>query len=352
MAVAITPGGVSGTVSHGSSITIPGSGFGTKSTAAPVMWDNCDKTVNSSAAITSAGWQYPAPRPPGQTEASSLQYKATPYRSVNAPHGLVNKVMTGLCDTGYNYDHLVCKTRTLAAFPAQVFASWYETCDPAWSIGDNLKTFGWGAGGGAWEGTYWYCSYNPSITTKTGDNGEYMVSYGMSPDPAWNMKVGSPHNILNRWVHHDAALLVTQTQTGYLRVWDDGTLHGDLTNYQTDMIAGMDRSFWIGGYTNAMGTSQWRYFSDLYLDWTFQRVVIGNANTWANCTKYAIQIPSAWSATSITATVNRGEFGASESAWLYVFDATNTPNTSGYAVTFGGAPPPTPPVGTITLSVR
>ena len=47
---------VSGAGNHGNSITIIGSGFGTKSPAAPLLWDDCeDKTVNSTSAVSSEG---------------------------------------------------------------------------------------------------------------------------------------------------------------------------------------------------------------------------------------------------------------------------------------------------------
>jgi hypothetical protein len=37
--------GVSGTVAHGQNVTISGSGFGNKSSAAPLVWDNCSGTT-------------------------------------------------------------------------------------------------------------------------------------------------------------------------------------------------------------------------------------------------------------------------------------------------------------------
>jgi hypothetical protein len=91
----------------------------------------------------------------------------------------------------------------------------------------------------------------------------------------------------------------------------------------------------------------------VYLDTSWARVEIGNAATYGACTHREIQIPTAWAATSITATVNRGSFGASDAAYLYVIPSTGygDVNTAGKAITFGGGAS-NPPTGTITLSVR
>lgn len=73
---------------------------------------------------------------------------------------------------------------------------------------------------------------------------------------------------------------------------------------------------------------------DFYLDDTWAHIIVGNASTLSACTQREAQIPSAWSDTSITITLNRGAFGASATAYLYVFDSTNSPS-SGQSITFG-----------------
>jgi hypothetical protein len=91
---------------------------------------------------------------------------------------------------------------------------------------------------------------------------------------------------------------------------------------------------------------------DLYLDDTWARVMIGNASTFAASTVREVQIPMAWADGSITIQVNRGSFGASASAYLYVIDSTNTPS-AGLPITFGGGTSDTtPPLAPQNLKIQ
>lgn len=90
----------------------------------------------------------------------------------------------------------------------------------------------------------------------------------------------------------------------------------------------------------AWSTSNQCFAADVYYDNTWARILVGNASTLAACTQLSIQVPSAWADTSATITVNRGMFGASEAAYLYVIDSNNVAS-SGFQFTFGaGAEPP------------
>jgi len=73
------------------------------------------------------------------------------------------------------------------------------------------------------------------------------------------------------------------------------------------------------------------YLDDVYLDNTPQRVEIGDNATWANCTHREIQIPSAWSDTSITVTLNQGSFSDFGNQYLYIIDSNGTVS-SGYKI--------------------
>lgn len=73
------------------------------------------------------------------------------------------------------------------------------------------------------------------------------------------------------------------------------------------------------------------YLSEIYFDNTRARVELGNAPTWAGCTRREVQPSTAWSATSITAMLNRGLL--SGTVYAYVVDATGAVNENGYPVT-------------------
>lgn len=89
---------------------------------------------------------------------------------------------------------------------------------------------------------------------------------------------------------------------------------------------------------NARFPTGWRAWADdVYLDTTWARVMIGDAPNFADAKHREIQIPSAWSSSSITVTVHTGTFPANATPYLFVIDADG--NTSqGYAL--GAIPGP------------
>jgi hypothetical protein len=95
-------------------------------------------------------------------------------------------------------------------------------------------------------------------------------------------------------------------------------------------------------------------FDDVYIatgDNARARIEIGDNATYASCTKITVCTPESWSDTSISAKVWRGQFGATEAAYLFVIDSTGAVS-SGHAITFGDTPAAdtTPPTVTITTS--
>jgi hypothetical protein len=65
------------------------------------------------------------------------------------------------------------------------------------------------------------------------------------------------------------------------------------------------------------------YLSDTYLDTTLSRIEIGNNATYANCTHREIQLPTAWSNTSVTFTVKKGSFNTGTTVNVFVIDSNN-----------------------------
>ena len=70
------PVSVSGTLNHGATVTISGSGFGAKATAAPLVWDNA--TAGAVTDLWTGAW-------PNELPGYNLAYYA-PMRSIGLPH--------------------------------------------------------------------------------------------------------------------------------------------------------------------------------------------------------------------------------------------------------------------------
>jgi len=111
-------------------------------------------------------------------------------------------------------------------------------------------------------------------------------------------------------------------------------------------MSGSSRYFSFGGYweprySNDTSPAEpfsddYRYFADLYLDTTWQRVMICTGSTWAAKGTCEMQIPNTtWNDTSIQVTVNRGAYGSTDSAYLYVVDSNGDGNSTGQQITFG-----------------
>jgi hypothetical protein len=145
------------------------------------------------------------------------------------------------------------------------------------------------------------------------------------------------------WAKEEVAVKITNQTDGYIKVWENGKLVMDYAG-PTDKYPGNARTIGIGGYARMQRPENWRYFDDAYLDLSLARVVLANSQQLSQATVIENQIPSAWSDSSITATVNLGKFAQGATAYLFIVDATGTPSSAGFAVTAGGtAMAPSPP---------
>lgn len=77
------------------------------------------------------------------------------------------------------------------------------------------------------------------------------------------------------------------------------------------------------------------YVDDVYVDTTPARVEICNTSTWSARTHCEIQIPSAWTSSSITVSTNLTGFVNGSTVYVYVLDPTNIANTNGYSKIIG-----------------
>jgi hypothetical protein len=134
----------------------------------------------------------------------------------------------------------------------------------------------------------------------------------------------------------EVAIKVTNQTNGYVRVWENGQ---QVLGYvgSTDKYAGDQRSIGIGGFARMQVPQNWRYFADPYMDTTLSRVVLADKPVLAQATIVENQIPTSWSDSSITATVNLGQFFQGNTAYLFVVDSSGTVSATGLPVTAGGS---------------
>lgn len=95
------------------------------------------------------------------------------------------------------------------------------------------------------------------------------------------------------------------------------------------------------GITNVSATLDMQmYFDDIYIDNSLARAELCDTATWPSRTHCEIQPPTSWSDTSITTTYNPGSFATGSTAYFYVIDSTGavSPASDGFTVTDGGTP--------------
>jgi hypothetical protein len=307
---------VSGDFEHGSAVTISGSGFGSKSPAGPVLWD----TVDNQAAYS------------GLSDGDDIPSSAGYPWSVNSTYG--DKVE-------------YCTSRTMR--------------------GQETAHYHWLGKG--------YLGWPRAMDTHTAnDNHQFYVYYWWKPE--WDPNDDDGGKFMRVWDNPsgtDTRISWTSHSTYWVNYFTDGTVHTDYGDWSGNGGEWNSMELWADADTgilqtwvncaaehelpdfdkadNGIGLSTGRlgfdpryseYYTDfdnemadLYLDITQARVMIGNASTWSGCSHREIQIPSSWSSSSISATVNTGAF-SDGTAYLYVMDEDGAVNSSGYQITIGG----------------
>jgi len=138
------------------------------------------------------------------------------------------------------------------------------------------------------------------------------------------------------------------------RVWRNGTLIETRINFVARESSNYKRPYFIGYYNSWSGGNGHDndfYIDDVYVDTTWARVEIGNNSTYGSCTHREIQIPTNWTSSSISVTVNQGSFADEATAYLFVVDADGDVS-SGYEIEIGGEDTSSPELNTSVISAN
>lgn len=324
---------VSGTFEQGQSVTITCTGAGSKSPAAPIIWAPFDTSQNPSSFGTQTSWN----------QIQNLGWtNSSGYGSSGGMDGTDgNGVWTMRVDaSGFGWNDLSQKWCVIRRTKQNYIV-------PYGSSTNNQKNFRvWPAGGSGYPNLYWSIHNGRCFVENIGgttDSGFW--SSGLNPQStSWlfeeiisqassanGVKDGSVLYRING-VQKANGSIISRSNTAPASWVSMYPLHIVVANK--------------GSWTNpAWSNSNDAWFDDCYVDKTWQRVYIGDASTYANCRKFGMIIPSAWSNTSITGRVefHSIDFPAESTAYVYIFDSSNAPNAVGFPVTIGGSAPSNPP---------
>lgn len=321
-----TVSGVTGNLNHGSSATISGSGFGNKSNAAPVKWDNFESGTLG-AALSTNGWiHYSSSTSP--LFSNTRAYAGNQSAHTDMPMAPDNFNTAGLINLNALQLYLSCQFR-------------WERIAGNYADGPFIKLLRANAHPDFYHSRPRFYS-TQRLRIPEHESG-YSPDQTISPEPN-DVQITGTHSLVEgQWNRLEVYYKFSDpagAANGALQTWVN---LGQNANYTSVVTRGTDSvsstrvidNFLLPFMADRLQNVHLRlYVDDVYVDTTQARVEIGNASTWDACTQREIQIPSAWSTTSITVTINRGIFSPGSQVYLYVIDADGNHNSEGYPLQF------------------
>jgi hypothetical protein len=294
---------VSGQIAHGATVTIVGSGFGSKPSGPPLKWDTFE---GGTPGTNLQGWDVD----PAIPQYSSAVVRPNSTRSARA-------AFVG----GVYASNFGIKGRSL---PRIYFDAWYYY-DAVRPYSRNHKLFRIHAN-----------TYSPNLYYNiycAGVSASHLSQDGVDPRGMVAHVWISPtaDYFSRRWVHLQGYFQESSPNLddGVAYLWIDGVKHVDLNRFITRNTSSSSwDTLWFGNYLShdsegscpAYGDA-YTYWDDVYVDVTQARVEIGDASTYSSSRHREIQIPSEWSDTSIKVRLNRGSFQDLNGLYLYVVNA-------------------------------
>ncbi len=330
---------ISGTVGHGNSITINGTGFGVKSPAAPYIWANFDDGSPQPSALGQIrSWSVVNFTPTaavGVRGTVGLQSYLWSFQEANFS-AAVGNTPSGFSWGDYNQTWYVFrKSKRNFSIPSSM--NWKNL--RFWYANGSLYTQ-LGNGGISEEGlgiASYMCAWHspPSAECKDGISEDQTRGFS---DGRWNTEqfigraqsgAGKTDGYFEYIVNGRRAAAVPYRDYAQ-KVFAMAQGAPGMSYYVHDQSANEPDP--------PSGARTWS--DDIYVDRTWARVMLSNSPTWGTSSAgplHEIQIPTAWSNSSITVQVNVGELPSGSTAYLYVVDANGAANASGFPVTIGGS---------------
>jgi len=334
----------SGALLHGNSVTISGSGFGTKATAAPLKWETFEDGVAGTNVTTTGYWsvQY-------STEDNVVfdngTYNSTRHSESDMHVRWIRDSRLGASYSFYRENVGFASTRK-AYVNLWVYIDYGAGDDDGWQLKmmylhkDSLHSSKPMFSLKAWT----YDSHTTSqLQWHYCDDGTYGYTVYTMYGDASMMPEGHWVNLVMEYMDSSAP----DVADGFARFYHSdalgsdpycvGTKSGITTRCEAEGVTGYVNCLSMGYLVTNGGASPeaTTYWDDVYMDNSWARVEIGDASTYANCKHREMQIPTAWSAGSVEINVNQGSFADGQNCYLYVVDESGVMNPTGYPLTVG-----------------
>lgn len=379
---------VSGSAQHGETLIISGSGFGTKTTAKPLVWDSGETqssgdwpiSIPNVSSVTGYVAYEPGDLSAGEDVPATheLKYRAAPWTTatgdiIPSPHAKSTVILGGGHWTSGTANCFgVSFTVTGGGYSKDWYVSFYKRLDsnwPACGTNQNHKIVSFQTDLAPFTGDYFYmdhmsgnggypCSLNPTVGINSERNiapFQYEEPYPATPPdstPPWAyfftaVTAATP---VEAWVKIE--IICSETNGTLQMYWNNNYIWGGTGN--TDFFSGVGANdlgyAGIGSVT--FGDAYYRYtsvptnltnnnaiaaFDDIYVDNSISRAMLCNNATYASATICEPQPITSWADGSITITANQGAL-TQGSNYLFVYDSANVANGAGYPVSVGDSP--------------
>lgn len=311
-----TLSGFSGDTAHGGSVTLTGTDFLTKSTAAPFTFD----TVESGA--FSANWK----------SAHDLAVNSDNNRSSRSTKNGYLNFRAGFDDGYFTSTDTVTSSKWIVSYWVKLGANWdWGTTDASGTnkFLSNIKLFREWNPSGALNENYVIATqgWGNQMIADLEDTGATYDATTFFPNLRTVWTLGTWHHLL--FIYGEASGL--NVTDGFIQMYFDGVSMGSRLT-RTRINEAFDKRPLIVGLFNSWGPSDPpsdpsddapndMYIDDVYVDTTWARIELGDNLVYGSCAHREMQSPTAWSTNSASFTVNRGSFLDSDPVYAFLCDS-------------------------------
>lgn len=321
---------ISGTVEDGQPIVISSTGtnFTTKATAAPIRWDDYDNYTTGQSLATATSWWVDVDR------TNKIVISIDNQRTGSSKNLYAHSDYTDGMSTSYK-NSIGFSTTGKILISLWMRFDW-GVADPDLDTIHQIKTWripsDTESNGNVVYPDFAHFSHSQVASDQTyfqnhrgSDSNSQYFTHDYITDNTWfqmTLEVdmgtaGVADGNWKAWLGKIGSTFSTIVQSN-VEVMNSG--EDDIDSFKFDnYIGNCDDG---GGPTECVSpdTEVNIYYDDIYIDNVWNRVEIGNNSVYANCTQREIQIPTAWSTSEITVTVNQGAF-SNGIAYLFVIDS-------------------------------
>ena len=132
------------------------------------------------------------------------------------------------------------------------------------------------------------------------------------------------------WHHFEVEI---DTERGVMRSWFNGEMGGvGEFDPRAAFEEGLSPTIALIGNNAKQDKLQNLYISEIYMDSSVQRVVVGDAPRYEDLSHYEVQRPIGWNGGQVEFVLNLGSLDTSSGLYVYVFDENGVPNQEGFAL--------------------